>query len=323
MAVFTNLCVEDATLALESHGLSACEAIVPIAAGSVNSNFFVEGAFGRRFFRIYEEQESCGVAYEWALLDHLTTARLPVPERVRGPGVRPGALRVAGKCIALFELVGGVESCQKGVSVARARAIGAFLGRFHAACADYGWRRQGRFTRKDVATRLAGAAEAGRPELEAPIARLQEVLAEVEESWPEDLPQGVVHGDLFRDNVRWEGDEVVAAIDWESASDGDLLYDVVVAWLAWCYGDTFDRELGRALFAGYSEVRPLEATEKAGLRTIALAAAARFTTTRITDFHLRSGGVGDRVLKDYGRFLARLEWVASRSATELADELGL
>lgn len=323
MAVFTNLSIHEASATLANHGLPACEAIVPIPAGSVNSNFFVDGAFGRRFFRIYEEQESSGVAYEWALLDHLADAGLPVPRRVRSPGVRPGELRVAGKPVALFELVGGQESCQRGVSVARARAVGAFLGRLHATCSDYGWRRQGRFTRTDVARRLETAAAAGRPELKAPIAQLEDVLAEVEESWPTGLPQGVVHGDLFRDNVRWQGDEIVAAIDWESASDGELLYDVVVAWLAWCYGDTFEPELGRALFAGYSRERPLNAEEIAGVRTVALAATARFATTRITDFHLRSGSVGERILKDYRRFLARLEWVAARTADELTGELGL
>src|SRR5690606_27378997 len=131
MAVFTPLTLDEASRITRAHGLGPTEHIIPIPAGSVNSNFFVEGPFGRRFLRIYEEQECDGVAYEWALLEHLDAAGLPIPRRVRG--TEPGAQRVAGKPTALFELVFGEEICQRMVTPARTAAVGAFLARTHRA----------------------------------------------------------------------------------------------------------------------------------------------------------------------------------------------
>ena len=319
MAVFTKLSRVDADRILRAHGLGEGGELTPIAAGSVTSNFFVETPAGRKFFRIYEEQDAAGVEYEWALLEHLEREGVPVPGRCRGPG--PGEARVSGKPTAIFELVGGEESCQAMVSPRRARVIGETLAKIHQAGESFEWRREGRFEQSAVRERLDFAAGHGRSELDAPIARLREVVAEVELDWPAELPRGVIHGDMFRDNVRWEGDEVVAVIDWESASDGILAYDIVVLILAWCYGDTLDWGLARELLAGYDSLRPLTDAEWLSLRTLSMAAAARFATTRITDFHLKEG-VGERVMKDYRRFLDRLELIASLDAQELASRLG-
>ncbi len=318
MAVFTQLSMADAQAVARAHGLPPPSRVVPVPAGSVNSNFFVEAGADRWFVRIYEEQEAEGVAYEWALLDHLGAAGLPVPRRVRGPD--PGAMRVAGKPVAVFEVVGGRMSCQRAVTPSRAEAVGRILARAHRATADFGLRREGRFTLADVRRRLADISRAGRPELAAPVRRLADTLAEVERGWPPDLPGGVVHGDLFRDNVHFDGDRIVAVIDWESASDGALVYDLAVTLLAWCWGDSLDWDLARALAGGYQAVRPLSEAELGALRLAGLAAATRFATTRITDFHLREG-IGDRVTKDYRRFLDRLEAIEALGPGELASRL--
>lgn len=319
MAVFTPLSLDDASRITRAHGLGPTTSIVPIPAGSVNSNFFVEGAFGKRFMRIYEEQREDGVAYEWALLQHLEEAGLPVPRRIRG--TEPGQERVAGKPTALFELVGGSEICQRLVSPSRAAAVGELLGRAHLATTNFPLRREGRFRRADLRARLDWAEAHGRPELEEPIALLREVCDEVDRIEPPDLPRGVIHGDLFRDNVRFEGERIVAAIDWESASDGVLVYDLMVTMLAWSYGDTFEWPFARALVSAYDAARPLTRAEWDALRSVAMGACARFATTRITDFHLKEG-VGERMHKDFRRFLERLEAVRQMSAADLATALG-
>jgi len=91
--------------------------VVPVAAGTVNSNYFLDTERGRVFVRLYEQQEVDGVAYEWALLDHLSARGVPVPPRVTGPV--PGALRVGGKPVAVFAAVQGEDLCQKQVTVER------------------------------------------------------------------------------------------------------------------------------------------------------------------------------------------------------------
>jgi homoserine kinase type II len=321
MAVFTALAPGDASRVAVAHGLGPVARVVPIPAGSVNSNFFLETADGRWFFRIYEEQDVDGVAYEWALLDHLRGGGVPVPMRV--PGAAPGAVRVAGKPTAVFECVTGVPSCQAAVTTARAREVGKMLGAVHRAAIGFPQRRAGRFTLADVGTRLDVAESAGRAELVDVVPRLRRTLEEVQTGWPSAAPVGVIHGDLFRDNVFWDGDHITAVIDWESASDGALGYDLMVAVLAWCVGDGLDLALARALVTAYASVRPLEHGEPLALHVLARAAALRFAATRITDYHLRAGGVGDRVIKDYRRFVARLDAVEAMSPPELAQALGI
>lgn len=317
MAVYTELSIEDAARVARAHGLGEAREVHGVLAGSVNSNFLLDTDRGRFFARIYEEQDTDGVAYEWALLAHLGAAGLPVPRRVEGPG--PGSLRIAGKPTAVFEVIHGEEVCQRLVDAERAAAVGSLLARAHRATATFEERREGRFTRADVRRRLEEVAALGRPELGEAVGTLRATLDEVDAAWDRTLPSGVIHGDLFRDNVRWEGQRIVGALDWESASDGLFVYDLAVAILAWCYGDAPQWPLAAAMVGGYASVRPLEPDEGAFLRTALMAAAARFTTTRITDYHLREGST--QVKKDWRRFYDRLGAVRALDAAALADRL--
>jgi homoserine kinase type II len=158
-----------------------------------------------------------------------------------------------------------------------------------------------------------------RAELRDGVRVLFATLGEVDASWDASLPGGVIHGDLFRDNLRWEDDRIVGVLDWESASDGLLLYDLSVTMLAWCFDDHMRWDLARAMFDGYRSTRELEPRERSFVRTALLAAAARFTVTRITDYHLREGSA--HVKKDWRRFLARLEAVRALSTDELTELL--
>lgn len=303
MAVYTPLPFEDADRIARAHGLGGALRIEGVRAGSVNSNFFVDTEVRRVFVRIYEEQEAPGVGYEWALLDHLTAAGIPVPRRVEGSA--PGEIRVAGKPTAVFETIAGEEICQRMVDPERAWTVGALLARAHLAAADFP-SRVGRYTRADIRERLAGVAALDRPELREAVGVLGEVLDELDALPRGALPRGVIHGDVFRDNVRWEDGTVIGLLDWESACTGSYVFDLAVTVLAWCYGDDFDPTLADALRAGYGSVRPLTDVEDAGFADALTDAAVRFTVTRITDYHLREG---EQVKKDWRRFYARLSAV--------------
>ena len=231
-----------------------------------------------------------------------------------GAGVPPGPL---------FELATGRPTCQAGVDAERARAVGAFLGRAHLVTRSFGWRRASRFSPASLRERLvtirARLAERPDPDVSAVLPRLE---AELDRRPPEELagggvPGGVVHGDLFRDNVFFEGSRLVAAIDWESAALGTYAYDVAVTLLAWCYGDDLDLGLVASLLAGYASVRRPTDAERAALRDACRAAATRFAITRITDFHFRRGS--GQVQKAFQRFVGRLDALAALPEAALAD----
>lgn len=321
MATFTHLDIADATRIARAHDLGACRAVLPIAAGTVNSNYFLDTDQGRVFVRLYEQQESEGVAYEWLLLSHLEARGVPLPSRVEGPPA--GQLRVAGRPVAVFRRIEGEDLCQARVDVGRARAVGAVLAQASRAGQDFTPVREGRFRLADMQALLEAAQDAGRAELVAPLARLRALAAElgpVLAGALGALPRGVIHGDLFRDNVLWRDASIVAVLDWESASDGVLVYDLAVTLLAWCCSDRLDWQLARAMVDGYRSVRQLSPAEWTGLWWTMRLACLRFATTRISDVFLKGGYPPG--YKDYRRFLQRLDAVEALTPEELAVTLG-
>jgi homoserine kinase type II len=130
-------------------------------------------------------------------------------------------------------------------------------------------------------------------------------------------PRGVIHGDLFRDNVLFDGEDLVALLDFEQASTGSLVYDVAVCVNAWCYGDAFDAALVRAMCGGYAG-RAMSRAEARALMIELRAAAMRFMVTRITDVHLPGVELAG---KGFDRFQARLESWRALGDAGLADWL--
>src|SRR5205823_6646005 len=111
-------------------------------------------------------------------------------------------------------------------------------------------------------------------------------LAHLEKSWPHDLPQGVIHADLFPDNVFFLGDKLSGLIDFYFACTDALAYDVAICLNAWCFESdhSYNVTKGKGLLGGYAAVRPLSQTERLCLPLLARGAALRFLLTRLVDW---------------------------------------
>ncbi len=321
MAFFTPLSLEDAKRIGERYGLNV-EAVRGIPEGSVNSNYAIRTAGGGRvFLRIFEEQAQESAAREARMLDHLAARGVPTPKpiaRIDEPGF---VCSFAEKPVAIFPWVEGEALCSKRVTADTVFRVGDALARVHLAGADLDGAPLSRFRPANLEARIASipqAAVAQSDELASAVRELSAKLAEVSRSEPP--RRGVIHGDLFRDNVIWRGPAIAALLDFESASRGSPVFDLSVTLLAWCYGDDLSAELCRALVAGYQEIRPLSPTERGELFHEARFAAIRFSITRITDYELRRGS---GVFKDYRRFLARLRAIEALGEAGLLTHLGL
>lgn len=304
MALLTPLDPEAAAEIVRAYGLEL-ESCEPLAAGSVNSNFRLETAQGRFFLRIYEEQAEAGALRELELLRALARAGVPTTE----PPLRLDGASVShhqGKPVALYPWVEGDIVCTEQAVPARCEAVAAALARVHLAGAALPPQPPSRFDADALRERLGLIARAAVPELCRAAKEIEEHLPAVQAARVPDLPRGLIHGDLFRDNVLWRGDEVAALIDFESASSGVFAFDLMVLVLSWCFRDHFDLDRVRAMLRGYQSVRPLSPEERSGLRGEGALACLRFATTRMTDFSLRAAP-GKPPLRDYRRFLQRLE----------------
>lgn len=318
MAVLTVIDERDGRALVEAYGLGFLRRIEGIAGGSVNSNFAVE-ADRRVFLRLYEERDLDGARREAAMLERLASAGVPTPPPLRRVD---GALVsvVRGKPVALFPWCDGDMRCQAGVTAGDARRVGHALARVHLAGAAEA-AEEGRFRRVELLERVDRIAADARFASMAPI--LRAALERASGARDPSLPSGLTHGDLFRDNVLWRADgEIAALLDFESACAGPYAYDLMVTVLSWCFGDDLDARLAAAMTEGYERVRPLSDAERRGLWAEASFAALRFTTTRITDYAMRTGAQGPRVVKDWRRFMKRFDGLQTLGADGLRARLG-
>jgi homoserine kinase type II len=303
MGRFTELGNDEARAVCALFGVDVAT-VESLHAGSVNSNFRITDASGRQYFgRIYEEQGDDGALGELRLLSELSRAGVPTTV----PLVTPSGpvARVQGKPFALYPWVEGEILCHARVTEAHAFAVGQALARLHLSTPTITPLAQGRFRIDDLLFRL-DRIEKESPEHRDAALHIRRRLRHYSNQRNLEIASGVIHGDLFRDNVLWSGGAIAAFIDFESASEGPFAYDVMVTVHAWCYGDEFRPELVSALLSGYQSVRRLEASERTALSVEGALAALRFATTRITDFSMRAPP-GEPPIRDYRRFLARLE----------------
>ena len=301
-----------------------------IEAGTVNTSYALHLEAGRFFLRIYEEQGREGAEAEARLLRHLAASGVKTPAPMVA---RDGAMvrSVAGKPAAVFPWVDGEMLCLRAVTAGAAREVGAALARMHLAGpppdASLG---PGRFQLEDLRRRCDRVRASRDPLASASAGALRDALTAVAARRRSDLPTGLVHGDLFRDNVLWHEDgpldehdttaprppRIAALLDFESAHHGPFAYDLAVTILSWSFRDTFDTDVARAVVAGYRKVRELSQGEREGLHAEAVFAAVRFTITRITDEAIRVG-------KRWQRFVARREALEQLGSSGLREMLGL
>ncbi len=152
---------------------------------------------------------------------------------------------------------------------------------------------------------------------------IEQELAHLEANWPADLPQGIIHADLFPDNAFFLGDRLSGLIDFYFACTDALAYDVAITLNAWCFESdhSFNVTNGQALLKGYQSVRALTPAEREALPLLARGAALRFLLTRAYDW-LNTAPDALVRRKDPNEFLRRLRFhrgVAAASAYGLEE----
>lgn len=301
-----------------AYDLGARRSSQGIEAGTVNTSYILELESGRYFLRLYEEQPLAGAEAEGRLLLHLAAAGVPTPAPVAG---RDGARvrLVAGKPAAIFPWITGEMLCLPAVTPAAATKVGAALARIHltgpapAPAPPLG---KGRFGADELVARCDRVAKSTDAEARVQSEPLRDAIIRADRRRRGDLAMGLVHGDLFRDNVLWHAGSIAALLDFESAHEGPFVYDIAVSILSWSFRDGFDFDVARAIVAGYRAVRELSPSEVEGLYAETIFAALRFTVTRITDDALRVG-------KRWQRFVARREAVEELGPAGLREALAL
>ncbi|MFC0204316.1 homoserine kinase [Novosphingobium soli] len=320
MAVYTRLGAEEMAGIIAAFGVGTLVSAKGIAEGVSNSNWLIEtqaddGAARRFILTVYESRtEIADLPFFLDLLDHLAARGAPVPRTMHdreGASHRLHRTPEGDKALALIEFLPGVSVSQP--TPGQARAVGGALAQIHLAAADFPGSRANSLALPAWQQLLRDCGRDGLESIHPDLGRLVErELALLAQGWPEDLPRGVIHADLFPDNVLMLGDRVTGLIDFYFACTDLFAYDVAVTHAAWCFtpdGTQFLPALSEALLQGYLAVRPLEATEQAALPLLARGAAVRFLSTRAYDW-LNTPADALVTPKDPMAFARRLEFYA-------------
>jgi homoserine kinase type II len=312
MAVYTDVAAEELEAFLAGYDIGALLAYKGIAEGVENSNFLVHTGQGNFILTLYEKRVAAAdLPFFLGLMEHLASRGITCPQPVRNrAGVVLG--QVAGKPAAIITFLDGMWLRRP--AAGHCGALGEALARLHRAGADFPGKRANTLSVagwRPLYDAVASRCDSVRPGLAAVLAA---ELAALETAWPRDLPQGVIHADLFPDNVFFLGDRLSGLIDFYFACTDALAYDLAICLNAWCFepDHSYNVTKGRSLLQSYGAVRALSPQEREALPMLARGAALRFLLTRLVDwFDERSALVRRKDPLEYFRKLRFHQAVAS------------
>ena len=284
MAVYTDVTTDDLTRFLAGYELGELLSYKGIAEGVENSNFLVHTSAGNFILTLYEKRVAeADLPFFIALMEHLAARGINCPQPVKN---RQGGMlgRVAGRPAAIVTFLDGLWMRRPNAS--HCAGVGEALAKLHLAGGDFAMQRKNALSIEAWRPLYETARARGdsvRPGLCADIAAELDVL---ETCWPAALPHGVIHADLFPDNVFFLGDTLSGLIDFYFACTDMLAYDVAICLNAWCFepDHSYNVTKGRALLKAYAKVRALSAAEREALPVLARGAAMRFLLTRLVDW---------------------------------------
>jgi homoserine kinase type II len=191
---------------------------------------------------------------------------------------------VAGRPAAIVTFLDGMWLRRP--SAVHCGGLGQALAQLHLAGADFSMRRRNALSVdgwRPLYVASAAGADSVQPGLRDAI---EKELTLLEGAWPSGLPEGVIHADLFPDNVFFLGDKLSGLIDFYFACTDTLAYDVAICLNAWCFepDHSYNVTKGRALLQGYVSARPLSIEERVALPLLSRGACLRFLLTRLVDW---------------------------------------
>jgi homoserine kinase type II len=284
MAVYTEVTDEELTAFVAEYEIGEPLSCKGIAEGIENSNYLLAAEGGTYILTLYEKRvQRADLPFFLGLMDHLGARGVPCPTPLKG---RDGQMlrTLCGRPAAIVTFLDGMwprritpEHCARlGEAMARMHLAGLdfHLGRANALSVD-GWR--------PLLDTSAARAQEVRPGLAED---LEAELDDLESRWPAGLPSGVIHADLFPDNVFFRADHLSGIIDFYFACSDFFAYDLAICLNAWCFetDGSFNITKARRMLTAYRKVRDFSADELDALPLLARGSAMRFLLTRLYDW---------------------------------------
>jgi homoserine kinase type II len=284
MAVYTEVLDEELFAFLAGYDIGDVLSYKGIAEGVENTNYYLHTTQGSYILTLYEKRvNESDLPFFLGLMQHLAAKGLncPLPLKNRD-GEALG--RLSGRPAAVFTFLDGIAVRRP--TAQHCAALGSALAQLHLDGRDFPMTRPNSLSVSGWQPLFAQAESQADRVAEGLAARTRRELVALRSDWPTNLPTGIIHADLFTDNVFFIGREVSGLIDFYFACTDAFAYDVAICLNAWCFEQdgSFNLTKGRNLLGGYQAVRPLEASEIEALPVLCRGSAMRFMLTRLVDW---------------------------------------
>lgn len=284
MAVYTEVSDEELEGFVADYDIGEVLSCKGIAEGVENSNYLLHTEKGQYILTLYERRVApADLPYFLNLMEHLAANRIPCPTPLHGKDGK-SLRKLCGRPAAIITFLEGMWP--RRVQPFHCAALGRALARFHLAGSTFPMTRRNNLS-----------VDAWRPLFEACAGRADQVgaglssvlaaeLDYLEANWPNSLPNGVCHADLFPDNVFFRHEKLSGIIDFYFACNDFLAYDVSICLNAWCFerDGSFNVTKAKLLLSSYRKARPFSAEELDALPLLARGNATRFLLTRLYDW---------------------------------------
>lgn len=324
MAVYTDITEDDLSRFLTAYDVGQLTSYKGIAEGVENSNFLLHTTKGSYILTLYEKRVNADdLPFFLGLMHHLAerglSCPLPLP---RADGKLLGEL--SGRPAAVISFLEGMWLRKP--EAKHCHEVGRALAAMHLAGEGFALKRTNALSVTSWRP-LWVNSEARADEVQAGLKN--EISAELEyleSHWPKSLPEGVIHADLFPDNVFFLGDRLSGLIDFYFACNDYLAYDVAVCLNSWCFekNGSYNITKGMAMLSGYESVRKLTPAEVDALPLLCRGSALRFFLTRLYDWLMTPAGALV-VKKDPLEYLTKIRFhraIASSAEYGLKREEG-
>ena len=321
MAIYTTLTKKDITNVVDEFALGDLVAFSGVKDGSVNTHYLIETKRGRYFAKVDEVKSEVEVKQELDLLFHLRKQAFPCLQPLKS---KTGRLYInaEGKCLTVSRYLEGVELPVKSLTNTHLTALGSTLANLHLIGRTYKKGIDNRFGFSRIVAIYKDVRRQLPSHLKNIIRVLDDEFVYLENYLDNNLPKGIIHGDLFPDNVKFKGGRLTGVMDFEAACRGKLIYDLATAVNALCFlDDRYRIERFEALITGYESLRPLSLPEWDSFPNELRFSALRFTVTRIKDFFLRKTDDTQRIYKDFKEFYDRLSILRREKSGGMEDIL--
>ena len=284
MAVYTEVPDDELKLFIQNYGLGAVLSYKGIAEGVENTNYVVHTEKGAFILTLYEKRvEEHDLPFFLKLMEFLSENGLNCPTPLRD--LEGNILnKLSGRPAALVTFLQGMWLRKP--EPKHCYALGIAMANFHRKSQEFDMSRANSLSVRDwrpLFQKFESKADSIGPGISH---KINAELCYLEEHWPTDLPKGIIHADLFPDNVFFLRDELSGLIDFYFSSNDLLAYDIAICLNAWCFehDSSFNVTKAKALLKGYQSVRSLETSEVEALPILARGAAMRFLLTRSYDW---------------------------------------